>query len=99
LQGKRPVWRNSFLLEYYSDKVFPRVLQMGYKAVRTQRWKYIHYVELKGMDELYDLQTDPFEMKNLVHHPGAAKALNEMKREMERLLKGSSVSGTSGDGN
>jgi N-acetylglucosamine-6-sulfatase len=98
LRGKRPEWRTSFLLEYYSDKVFPRVWQMGYKAVRTRRWKYIHYLELKGMDELYDLQTDPYEMKNLIHQPGAAKALDEMKREMERLLKSTSVPGTTRDG-
>jgi N-acetylglucosamine-6-sulfatase len=97
LQGKRPEWRNSFLIEYYSDRVFPRVRQMGYKAVRSNGWKYIHYVELEGMDELYDLQSDPYELKNLIHQPGAAKALKEMKREMERLLKGSSVAGTTGD--
>ena len=66
LKGTRPAWRSSFLIEYYSDKVFPRVLQMGYKAVRNGRWKYIHYLELEGMDELYDLETDPYEMKNLI---------------------------------
>jgi hypothetical protein len=87
LAGKRPAWRHAFLIEYYSDKVFPRVLQMGYKAVRTGRWKYIHYLELEGMDELYDLKTDPYELKNLIHQPGAAKALAAMKQEMERLLK------------
>ncbi len=87
LAGKRHAWRNSLLIEYYSDKVFPRVFQMGYKAVRNERWKYIRYLELEGMDELYDLKTDPYEMKNLIHQPGAAKALAEMKKEMERLLK------------
>ncbi|MCM3903549.1 MAG: sulfatase [Pyrinomonadaceae bacterium] len=87
LNGARPAWRNSFLIEYYSDKVFPRMAQMGYKAVRTERWKYIHYLELEGMDELYDIKTDPYEMKNLIHQPGAEKALAEMKLEMERLLK------------
>jgi N-acetylglucosamine-6-sulfatase len=86
LEGKRPAWRNSFLVEYYSDKVFPRMLQMGYKALRNERWKYIHYLELDGMDELYDLQSDPYEMKNLIAQPGAAKTLKEMKQEMERLL-------------
>ncbi len=91
LEGKRPAWRNSFLIEYYSDKVFPRVLQMGYKAARNERWKYIHYLELEGMDELYDLKTDPYEMKNLIHQPGAARTLAAMKREMERLLKETSV--------
>jgi N-acetylglucosamine-6-sulfatase len=86
-QGNRPAWRNAFLIEYQSDKVFPRVLQMGYKAVRNERWKYIHYLELEGMDELYDLKTDPYEMKNLIHQPGAKKALADMKQQMERLLK------------
>jgi N-acetylglucosamine-6-sulfatase len=92
LQGKRPDWRNSFLIEYYSDKVFPRIRQMGYKAVRTKRWKYIHYLELEGMDELYDLQSDPYEMKNLIHQSSAAKALAGMKQEMARLLKQTAAS-------
>ena len=87
LTGKRTAWRNSFLIEYYSDKVFPRVLQMGYQAVRDGRWKYIHYLELDGMDELYDLKADPYEMKNLIHQPTSAQALAEMKKKMERLLK------------
>jgi N-acetylglucosamine-6-sulfatase len=87
LRGARPAWRNSFLIEYYSDKVFPRILQMGYKAVRNQRWKYIHYLELQGMDELYDLKVDPFELKNLISEPRAQASLAEMKRELERLLR------------
>ena len=87
LKGAGSEWRRSFLIEYYSDKVFPRVRQMGYKAVRTERWKYIHYVELDGMDELYDLKADPYEMRNIINQPDAAGTLNEMKRELERLLK------------
>ena len=54
-------WRSSFLVEYDSDTVFPRIHQMGYVAARTERHKYIQYRELKGMDELYDLEADPFE--------------------------------------
>jgi N-acetylglucosamine-6-sulfatase len=78
-------WRRSFLIEYYSDKVMPRIQKMGYKAVRTERWKYIHYLELNGMDELYDLKADPYEMRNLINRPSAAKTLEGMKRELERL--------------
>ncbi len=87
LKGVDSGWRKSFLIEYYSDKVFPRIQKMGYKAVRTQRWKYIHYVELDGMDELYDLKTDPYEMKNIINRRDAAKTLADMKRELEQLLK------------
>ena len=87
LKGSGSEWRKSFLIEYYSDKVFPRIQKMGYKAVRTERWKYIHYVELDGMDELYDLQADPYEMKNIINRRDSAKTLEDMKRELERLLK------------
>jgi len=87
LNGKRSNWRNSFLIEYYSDTVFPRIVHMGYKAVRTSRWKYIHYLELEDMDELYDLKADPYEMKNVIREPRAARALDRMKKEMEQLLR------------
>ena len=89
LNSAKTEWRKSFLIEYYSDKVFPRVHQMGYKAVRNQRWKYIHYFELEGMDELYDLKADPYEIKNIIHQPGAAKIVEGMRQEMDRLLKSS----------
>jgi len=78
-------WRNSFLIEYWSDKVFPRVVNMGYQAVRTDRWKLIRYTDLKGMDELYDLQNDPFEMNNLASDPNARDALAKAQAELERL--------------
>lgn len=86
LNGKRPAWRNSFLIEYYSDRVFPRMSQMGYKAVRNERWKYIHYLELEGMDELYDLKTDPYEMKNLIHQPGAFIATSNLTTSSSRKM-------------
>ena len=87
LQDKPVNWRTSFLIEYYTDTVFPRVLTMGYKAVRTDRFKYIHYTELEGMDELYDLQADPYEMTNLIDEPRSKSTLEQMKAELARLLK------------
>ena len=62
---------------------------MGYKAVRSERWKYIHYLELDGMDELYDLKADPYEMKNIINRRDSARTLEQMKKELERLLKAS----------
>lgn len=79
-------WRSSILVEYYSDSVFPRILKMGYKAVRDNRYKYIHYVDLEGMNELYDLTNDPYELQNLVDSPDYARILKEMKKELNRLL-------------
>src|SRR4029079_10970941 len=59
-----PASRDVFV-EYYTDTVFPRMHKMGYVALRTERWKLIHYKELPGADELYDLQSDPYELKNV----------------------------------
>jgi hypothetical protein len=41
------------------------------------------------MDELYDLKADPYEMKNLINQPDAARIVEELKGEIQRLLKGS----------
>ncbi len=79
-------WRKSILIEYYSDTVFPRMFTMGYKAVRTERHKYIRYEDLQGMDELYDLQTDPYELKNLINEPASGEILTAMKGELDQLL-------------
>jgi N-acetylglucosamine-6-sulfatase len=87
LRGEKAPWRNSFLIEYFSDKVFPRVSEMGYQAVRTDRFKYIHYLDLKGMDELYDLKDDPYELKNIISDPKGPGRLQELESERKRLLK------------
>ena len=89
LRGDKVPWRDAILIEYFSDGVFPRVSKMGYQCVRTERWKYIHYVDLEGMDELYDLQADPFEMKNVIAQPETRPALDQMKAELGRLLRAS----------
>jgi len=80
-------WRSSFLIEYYSDTVFPRIYQMGYVAARTARHKYIQYRELQEMDELYDLETDPFEETNIIGRTESAGTLERMKSELSRLLE------------
>ena len=89
LRGENVPWRDSFMVEYFSDTVFPRMLKMGYKAVRTDRWKYIHYTELAGADELYDLRADPYELRNLIADPGAREALAAARSELARLLDAS----------
>jgi N-acetylglucosamine-6-sulfatase len=79
-------WRHSFLIEYTTDIVFPRTLKMGYDAVRDERYKYIKYRELQGMDELYDLQQDPFELKNLIDSKSNPGLRRRMESELQALL-------------
>ena len=74
-------WRSSFLIGPYTDTVFPRIRNMGYTAARTSRYKYIQYRELRGMDELYDLQDDPYEETNIIDRPEARETLQRMQAE------------------
>jgi N-acetylglucosamine-6-sulfatase len=80
-------WRSSFLIEYYSDTVFPRIRKMGYVAARTARHKYIQYRELSGMDELYDLESDPYEETNIISRQDARETLQQMQAELRRLIE------------
>jgi N-acetylglucosamine-6-sulfatase len=86
LKGQTPRdWRTSFLIEYYSDTVFPRVRSMGYRAVRTRSHKFIHFTDLDSMDELYDLQRDPYEMQNVISDRNYQTELASLKAELSRL--------------
>jgi N-acetylglucosamine-6-sulfatase len=88
LRNQRAIIRDALLVEYYSDTEFPRIRNMGYKAVRTDRYKYIRYGELRGMDELYDLQRDPHELRNLLPNGVPAKVRAELRGRMDRMVAG-----------
>jgi hypothetical protein len=55
--------------------------------VRTARHKYIHYRELEGMDELYDLATDPYEEANIIDRSDAHGTREQMQAELRRLIE------------
>jgi N-acetylglucosamine-6-sulfatase len=85
LKGEHVAWRGSALFEYFNEKMYSRT--PTWQAVRTDRWKFVQYKDLPGMDELYDLKADPFELKNLVNDSSASKTLKEMKAELAKLQK------------
>lgn len=84
LTGKNEGWRKSFLNEYFREKGFPNTPTL--QCVRTDRYKYIRYLDPQDRPELYDLKKDPQELQNLHDDPAAASTLAEMKTELAKLL-------------
>jgi N-acetylglucosamine-6-sulfatase len=84
LKGESSNWRTAALFEYVQEPRYPRI--PTWNAVRTADWKYIHYVDLPDMDELYDLKNDPYEMKNLIADAKAADQLKQLKGQLQKEL-------------
>ena len=87
--GRRAAWRKSFLIEYWAEQAMPWLVGMTYKAVRTDRYKYIHWVNrgrASELDELYDLDRDPYELKNLNGSRAYAPARDKLRRDLKKLV-------------
>jgi N-acetylglucosamine-6-sulfatase len=80
---RRPL-RDAILTEYFLEKVGPRV--PDWRAVRTERWKYIRYPDHPDFDELYDLASDPREILNRAADAAYAEPLREMRNTLSRQL-------------
>ena len=87
--ARRDGWRKSFLVEYWAENAMPWLVGMTYKAVRTDRYKYIHWVNRGAsceLDELYDLEKDPFELTNVVADPAYADVRETSKAQLRSLV-------------
>jgi len=88
IAGKRAGWRKSILIEYWAENAMPWLIGMTYKAVRTGRHKLIRWVN-RGrngeLDELYDLDRDPYEVANVINRPAYRAVREKLRRELRRL--------------
>jgi N-acetylglucosamine-6-sulfatase len=84
-RGEKTPWRDGLLYEYYWERAFPHTPTMH--ALRAQRYKYIRYQGIWDTDELYDLDADPHEARNLIRDPQHATRVRDMNRELFRILE------------
>jgi arylsulfatase A-like enzyme len=83
-KGEEPRnWRRDWLYEYYEYPGPHNVRK--HRGVRSERYKLIHYYEPPEEFELYDLQEDPGELRNLYGDPGHAGLAGELRRRIEEL--------------
>lgn len=84
-RGERPAdWRTSFYYQYFEYPAFHAV--RPHYGVVTDRYKLVRFF---GSDfqqwELFDLQTDPHELKDVAGDPAYAAVRQELERELARL--------------
>lgn len=80
LQGQTISWRENLLYAYFWERNFPQTPTMH--AIRTDRFKYVHYYGVWDCDELYDLQEDPHELRNLIYSQDHTAILAGLKQRL-----------------
>ncbi len=85
LAGKTPRdWRKSLYYHYYE---YPAVHSVRrHEGVATKRYKLLNFYDL-GEWELFDLKTDPAEMKSEYDNPKYKRQVAKLKKELAQLRK------------
>ena len=84
--GQSENWRKSLYYhyyEFYDNRQAPHMVRRHY-GVRTDRYKLINFYNLEEW-ELYDLKSDPKEMKSVYGDPAYAKVQKDLLSEVQRL--------------
>lgn len=86
-QGRPSPSRDSFLVEYYGhENPFPWIANIDYRAVRLGRFKYIRWIREDDAHELYDLEADPGELRNLAGDPAYAEIVAKARLRLAELV-------------
>ena len=84
LRGARARWRQSWFYEYFAEnQKNSRVPDIT--AVRTADAKLIQYPGHDDWTELFDLNSDPYETRNLYQDPARASLRARLEAEHDRL--------------
>jgi arylsulfatase A-like enzyme len=80
-EGKDDGWRKAYFYCYFYERGF-RVPTVT--AVRTDTAKLVRYPGHDEWTEVFDLATDPYELKNLVADPASAALRRDLEAEYEK---------------
>ena len=85
MRGEQPAWREDFFCEHLFNT--PEFIIPRSEGVRSQKWKYIRYIDEDPIyEELYDLESDPEEAENLRDAPVYAAELERLRDRCDQLL-------------
>jgi N-acetylglucosamine-6-sulfatase len=92
VRGATPAdWRKDFVYEYEWEQDYPYTPTIT--GLRTERYSFMQYQGIWDIAELYDLKTDPQQMKNLVRdiritYQRGRLSMNITDPERKRLVDG-----------
>ncbi|MEK7404599.1 MAG: sulfatase-like hydrolase/transferase [Acidobacteriota bacterium] len=75
LRGQNPRWENRLYFEY-----------CYVRAIRTENLKYVERIA-EWPSELYDLEADPGETRNVIDDPAQRKNLDTLRADMHRFFE------------
>ena len=78
-------WRDTFVYQYFWEHAFPQTPTTY--AIRSDRFKYIFYHGVWDLNELYDLQSDPEEMHNLIDIPAYSDEVESLHTQLFGFLE------------
>lgn len=76
-----PSGRDAVVVEYYGKQRWRAPI----RTLRTRRWKYNRY--LRHGEELYDMESDPWEMRNLAGERSAAASLRALSKQLDQHME------------
>jgi len=86
-EGRQTAWRDTLLYEYYWERNFPQTPTVH--ALRGSQYKYIHFHGIWDIDELYDLQADPYETNNLIFSKDHQPIIRQLNKQLFDSLESS----------
>jgi arylsulfatase A-like enzyme len=86
LRNEPTEWRSEWFYEHTYNTKPPRRPIAKSEGARTERWKYIRYIEREPLyEQLFDLKRDPGEERNLAPLAEYVGVLADMRARWERL--------------
>lgn len=84
-QGKATPWRRELLYEYYWERNYPQTPTLH--ALRGERYKFIRCQGVWDLEELYDLEEDPLESRNLILSEAHQEVIRQMRERLFDVLE------------
>jgi len=85
-------FRSDFFMEHVGIINVENPIPDSY-GIRTKDWKYIRYINVEPeVEEMYNLNTDPMEMKNLIDDKGFINVKNDLKKRYKYYMDTNNLS-------